>query len=145
MRLMTLALLLCTGTLFAAEPSKFLKGLEGTYDLSVMKKAGEEAPAELRSSFQIVIKGDALTIAVKGDKESGSKDAVVTVDETKNPISIDLTPKSDASKKMIGIIKADKDEVTICWNDVKDSTDRPKDFTSTKENKHILIVMKKAK
>jgi uncharacterized protein (TIGR03067 family) len=58
-----------------------------------------------------------------------------------------MTPKDgpDASKPILGIVKVEKDTVTLCWGDRADKSERPKEFSSTKENKHFLIVMKKAK
>ena len=52
---------------------------------------------------------------------------------------------SYAGKPILGIVKVEKGTVTLCWADQPGTAQRPKDFSSTKENKNFLIVMKKAK
>jgi uncharacterized protein (TIGR03067 family) len=110
-----------------------------------MSRAGEEAPDEFLKSITLTIKGDTFTIKFKKGDEGEEKSATVVVDPGQKPVAIDLTPKDgpEAGKPILGIIKIDKDTVTNCWADRSDSTDRPKTFESTKDNKYFLIVMKK--
>ena len=124
---------------------KFLKGLEGSYAPVSMTRSGEPAPDEFLKTVSFSIKGEAITVSFKKGDKGEEKEATIVVDPTQKPVAIDMTPKEgpDAGKPMLGIIKVEKETITICWADRSDSTDRPKEFSSTKENKHFLIVMKK--
>lgn len=141
-------LLLVAGTAAAddAAAKKYLKDLEGTYTVVSMTQAGTVASADqLKDVVAIVVKGDNLTIRfAKGDKGE-DKAAILVVDSTQTPVAIDMTPKDgpDAGKPVLGIVKVEKDTVTLCWGDRSDKAVRPKEFSSTKENKHLLIVIKK--
>jgi uncharacterized protein (TIGR03067 family) len=149
-RVFPLALLLAfTGIAIADEAAnkKYLKDLEGNYTATSMTRSGEKAPDEFLSTITLSIKGDTFTIKFKKGDEGEEKNATVVIDAGKKPVTIDLTPKvgPEAGKPILGIIKVEKDTVTYCWADRADNVDRPKDFTSTKENKFFMIVMKKAK
>lgn len=148
MRILPVAVLILFATVAGADDEagrKFLKELEGTYAPVSMTKGGEKASDELlKAVVSITFKGDSLTVRLKGEKEEDHQGTLV-VDLTQKPIAIDMIPKDgpDAGKPMLGIIKVDRDAVTICWADRGDATSRPKEFSSTKENKQFLIVMKK--
>jgi uncharacterized protein (TIGR03067 family) len=148
-RLPLVALALCAGAAAAddAAAKKFLKELEGTYTPVSITRAGDPAPADFLTGTSIVIKADTLAVRFESAKGSEDKAAVVLVDPGQKPIAIDLTAKDgpDAGKPVLGIVKVEKDTVTLCWGDRTDRAERPKEFSSTKENKHFLIVMKKAK
>jgi|SRR5262245_26257428 len=142
-------LLLFAGVAVAddAANKKLLRDLQGSYFPTSMTGAGEARPDDFLKAASFVIKGDTFTFRFKrGDKEE-VKTATIGVDADQKPAAIDLTPKDgpDAGKPMLGIVKADRDAVTLCWSDKRDKPDRPKDFNSTKENGYFLIVMKKAK
>ena len=112
-----------------------------------MTRGGEAAPGEFLKSAAFVIKGDTLVVRFKKGDKAEDKEATVVVDPGQKPVAIDMTPKDgpDAGKPILGIVKVEKDTVTLCWGDRADTAERPKEFSSTKENKHLLIVMKRAK
>lgn len=130
-----------------AAAKKMLKELEGKYTLSSMSKGGEAAPDEFLKSVFCTIKGDSFVVHFKKGKDGEEKTATIVLQTDAKPIAIDLTPKDgpDAGKPMLGILKVEKETVTLCWQDRSDKAERPKEFTSTKENKQFLIVMKKDK
>lgn len=147
---LTAALLLCATAAARADDAaaKFLKELEGSYTPSSVSRGGEALPAaELEAIAAVTIKGDKLTLKFKKDGKEAEHSAVLVVDPGQKPVAIDMTPTDgpDANKPVLGIVKAEKDTVTLCWSDRKDGTQRPKDFTSTKENKQFLIVLKRGK
>jgi uncharacterized protein (TIGR03067 family) len=128
-----------------AAAKKFLKDLEGSYTPVSMTRGGEPAPDEFAKSVTLSIKGDQLTVHFKKGEKGEEHSATLVVDPSQKPTAIDMTAKDgpDAGKPMLGIVKIEKDSVTFCWGDRADKTERPKEFSSTKENKHFLIVMKK--
>jgi len=130
-----------------AASKKMLKDLEGSYSAISMSKAGEPAPDEYLKTISFNVKGDTFTVTFKKGDASEDKAATAVIDSTQKPIAIDLTPKDgpEVGKPMLGIIKIEKDSITLCWTDRGEKTERPKEFSSTKENKQFLIVMKKKK
>jgi uncharacterized protein (TIGR03067 family) len=149
MRLPLAALLLTAGVAVAddAAAKKFLKTLEGSYTPVSMTRGGEAAPDAFVKSASFVIKGDTFVVRFTEGGKAEDKAATLVVDSDQKPAAIDMTAKDgpEAGKPILGIVKVDKDTVTLCWGDRSDKAERPKDFSSTKENKHFLIVMKKAK
>ncbi|HEX3147039.1 MAG TPA: TIGR03067 domain-containing protein [Gemmataceae bacterium] len=142
------ALLLIANVATADDASKkVLKDLEGSYTPVTMTKEGEAAPDEFLKSVSFTIKGERLTVRFKKGDKGEDKQATLVIDASQKPTAIDMTPKDgpEAGKPILGIVKIEKDAVTLCWADRADKSERPKEFTSTKENKHFLIVMKKAK
>jgi uncharacterized protein (TIGR03067 family) len=149
MRLPLAALVLTAGAAAAddAGAKKFLKTLEGSYTPVSMTRGGEPAPDEFLKAAAFVIKGDTLVVRFKKGDKAEDKEATVVVDPGQKPVAIDMTPKDgpDANKPILGIVKVEKDTITLCWGDRSDKAERPREFSSTKENKHLLIVMKRAK
>jgi uncharacterized protein (TIGR03067 family) len=130
-----------------AAAKKILKELEGNYTASSITKGGEAAPDEVLKSMSFTIKGDSFVVRFKKDKEGEDKAATIVLQPDAKPIAIDLTPKDgpEAGKPVLGILKVEKETVTLCWQDRSDKAERPKEFTSTKENKQFLMVIKKGK
>jgi uncharacterized protein (TIGR03067 family) len=149
MRLPAAVLLLIAGTAVGddAAAKKMLKDLEGSYAPAVMKSAGEAIDDALLKDTSFTIKGDTFVFRYKMKDKTEEKQAVIVLDPSQKPAAIDLTPKEgpDASRPMLGIVKIEKDAVTLCWSDRRDKPERPKEFTSTKANGYFLIVMKKAR
>jgi uncharacterized protein (TIGR03067 family) len=148
--LATAALVLSAGAAVAddAAARRMLKDLEGSYTPTAITKGGEAAAAEELSAVSaVVIKGDAITVRFKKGDKAEDHTATLVVDPSQKPLAIDLTPKDgpEANKPVLGIAKLEGDTLTLCWSDRRDKAERPKDFSSTKENKNFLIVMKKAK
>jgi uncharacterized protein (TIGR03067 family) len=130
-----------------ADARKMLKDLEGSYTPVSMTKGGEAAPDEVVKVAAFQIKGDTFIVRFnKNGKEEG-KQATIVLDPGQKPAAIDLTPKDgpDAGKPMLGIIKVERDTVTLCWTDQPGKAERPREFSSTKENMNFLIVMKRAR
>ena len=125
-----------------AAAKKYLAGMEGTWHVTTMKKGGEEAPAEFTKAVILVIKGDTLTLKIGKEAE---KNATLVVDPAQKPVTLDMTPKDgdNAGKHILGLVSLEKDVLTICLSDDKEGKSRPKDLTSTKENKNYVIVLKK--
>lgn len=149
MRLPVAALLVFAAAATAdnAAAKKFLQEMEGNYTPVSMTRAGDPAPDEFMKTVTFSIKGDAFTVHFKKGDKGDEHSATLTADPAQKPVAIDMTPKDgpEAGKAMLGIVKVEKDTVTLCWGDEPGKAVRPKEFSSTKENKQFLIVMKKAK
>jgi uncharacterized protein (TIGR03067 family) len=145
----TAVLVLSAGAAVAddAAAKRMLKDLEGSYTPVSMTRAGKGEPDEIKQAVTFHVKGDTFTVRFAMAGTPDEKVATIVLDPSQKPTAIDLTPKvgPDAGKPMLGIIKMERDTVTLCWADHRDKAERPKDFSSTKENKNFLIVMQKAK
>jgi uncharacterized protein (TIGR03067 family) len=142
-RLLPALVLVVAGTAVADETAatKFLKDIEGTYTVASLSKGGEPAPDEFTKSVTIVIEKNTLTFKMGKDMD---KTATIVVDPAQKPVAIDLTPKDgpDAGKPMLGIIKVEKDSVTLCFPDEPKAA-RPKEFASPKGSDVMILVLKK--
>lgn len=120
---------------------KLLKSVEGVYSVSSLSRAGTMAPDEFTKGLSFEFKGDKLTAKFGDGKD---KVATVVIGTTATPNTIDLTPTEgeDAGKPLLGIIKVEKDQITMCFADAP-KADRPKEFKADKESRQMLIVMKK--
>jgi uncharacterized protein (TIGR03067 family) len=125
-----------------AANAKFLKEIEGTYVAETLKKGGEDGPKEMREALSMTFKGGKLNLNVKGKDEN--KSAAIVIDASMKPIAIDITPNDgdNAGKPMLGIVAFEKGELKIALSDSPGGA-RPKDFTSTKDNKTFLLILKK--
>ena len=145
-----LAAILLGASLAAADDAaarKFLKELEGNYTPVSMTRGGESAPDEFVKGISFAIKGDTLTVRFQSAKKAEDKAATLVVDPGQKPAAIDMTARDgdNAGKPILGIVKVERDTVTLCWADDAARADRPKEFSSTKENKNLLIVLRKAR
>jgi uncharacterized protein (TIGR03067 family) len=141
-RLLTLCLALGLTAALAADdkapapldPAKLIgdwTSIEGT-------KAGEKAPDAGKGTVnvtkdKITLKSDDMTFVFG-----------YTVDVKVTPATIDLEmlePEAFGKPKAKGIVKLADGKVSLCYHPM--GGDRPKDFTSTKENGNFLFVMKK--
>ena len=150
MRLLSASVLLLVVLGVRAEDAaskKMLKDLEGDYVPTSMFKGGAAAEDELLKSASFHLKGDTFIVRYKKGDANEDKAGTAVIDTARKPIAIDLTPKDgpEAGKPMLGIIKIEKDSITLCFADRGEKVERPKEFISTKENKQFLIVMKKSK
>lgn len=123
--------------------------IDGEYTPVAAVKGGKEAPAEELKVFQgITIKDGTLTFKIKaGDKED-AKTAKMKIDPAKKPAEIDLSPTDgpEKGKTVPGIYALDKDELKLAFMEGPVETlTRPKDFTSTADNKVFVLTLKKKK
>jgi uncharacterized protein (TIGR03067 family) len=133
------------GTAQEAPAAKMLKDLEGTWQVAKLHKAGEEAPEKYLKSMKVKLKGNVLELVMEIDGKDDAKTATIVLDPAQKPVAIDMTPKDgpSANVPVLGIISVEKDEVKLCFCDSKAKQVRPKEFSSTKENLHLLLVLKK--
>ena len=129
------------GAAAAQDAEKELKRLEGTYKVKALKKDGTDAPKEVMDSVkEVAIKGGKLIIKVMDE----DKTAKITVDPSKKPAHIDITPEEgpEKDKTMPGIYKLEKGELTIVF---VEGGDRPKEFKADAEKTLMMVLTRKEK
>jgi uncharacterized protein (TIGR03067 family) len=151
MKYAALFLFLVAGTASAAddaESKKLLKELEGSYKMIAAERSGGPPPAGFLDMIEMVsIKGNKFAIVFKSEGgKNEEKSATITVDAGKKPAQIDLKP-DDGEKKdhtVQGIVVLESGTLKICWSDASDAK-RPADFKTSKEDKNMLLTLKKMK
>lgn len=117
-----------------AELDKF----QGTWKADKASFGGQDAPKEAVDKMVFTFKDD---MAIP--KDNPKDIATIKVDGAKKPSEIDFTDKDKKVNK--GIYRfVDKDTIEFCIN-LKEDSDRPKDFTSPKDSMHVVMVMKREK
>ena len=129
----------------ARADEKDAKKLEGTYEVVSVIFGGKEDAEKKDEVKAIVIKDGVLTIKMKGDNEK-NETAKFTVDPSKKPAHIDITPdKGGKEKKVLGIYETkDTDkgmELTLAFS--KDDTTRPKDFKGESKDDALIKLFRK--
>jgi len=123
------------------------KALDGEYTLTAGLKGGQPAPEQFLKAVQgVTIKDSVMTIKIKeGDKED-SKMAKLKLDPSKKPAELELIPQDgpEKGKAMPGIYSLEKGELKLAFAESGPQPGpRPKDFTSTAENKVTILTLKK--
>ena len=112
--------------------------LAGVYTLTSGKKAGVETDKEL-------LKGKCTITKKMITLESNDMkfEIAYTADLDAKPATIDMeiTKPEEFASKAKGILKMEKNTLTLCYDPIKG--ERPKDFTSTPENGNNLFMLKK--
>jgi len=140
------ATLVLAGMTHAADDAaskKVLQEIEGVYTLASAERAGSAPPGNFIEDVQkVTIKDGKLIVNFKVDDKLEEKSAAITIDATQKPIQINMVPDKD--KTVPGILQLDGDTLKICWNDTP-SGKRPAGFTTSKEDKNFMLVLKREK
>jgi uncharacterized protein (TIGR03067 family) len=115
--------------------------LVGDWSIVEGLKAGEKSGDDAKKGTVIV---DKEKITLKSDDMTFAFS--YTLDAKKSPAEIDLKivePEGLAGATAKGIIKLEKDKVTLCYHPMMG--DRPTKFESTKDNGFYLFTMEKKK
>lgn len=139
---MRFAIASCVLVVFLGQASAADADLAGTWLPMEGKYGGEALPDEIIKSTKLVLTKDAYTVWFGMEKVDAGK---VTVDHSKKPITIDIvaTEGGNKGKTIPAIIELAGDTLKVCYN--LEGKDRPKDFTSTKENKQLVMIYKRQK
>ena len=142
LRTIALALVFSMGTYaFAAddESAKELKALEGEWTIVKFTDSGAVVPLDANFKDAVYIfKGDQLLLRFD-PKEAGKDLGKVKLDPSTKPKSLDSI---DDKKRDQAIYELDGDMLKICSTQ---GGARPTEFRSTKENKAILMELKRVK
>ncbi len=141
-----LALALSCGLLTASDDPKTDKDLEGSWVVVSALRGGEkgERPVGDRFTFkdgQITIKPD--------ESDSREQLATYTVDPSRDPKQINLTPKAregtdQESPTLPGIYKIEDGKLIVCFSTDR-NVERPTSFASEVGSRTILAVLERRK
>jgi uncharacterized protein (TIGR03067 family) len=118
-----------------------VKDLNGTWIPSEGQLGGEKAQDEFIKSITLTITDGKYSVVVGANKEAGT----FTIDATKKPATMDVNPEEgpNKGKKLVAIYELSGDTMKVCYK--LEGTDRPKEFTSTKDDKQFVVVYKRKK
>ncbi len=132
-----LAMVFFVGSAQAQDAAKVLKEWEGNYELKSLMVGGKAAPEQMTKDLKgIEVKNGEMIIKL------GSRDdtAKMSIDPSKKPATIDLTPKNDKAESRLGIYKVENGELTIVFNR---KGDRPTSFEGKGEDEMKMVIKKK--
>ena len=121
-----------------AEIKKDVEKFQGKWTVASIEENGKLEPADEVAKFEVTVKDAQFTIKIK---DVATKELTIKLDPAQKPAAIDLVPKDDKEKTVLGIYKLDGDTLTICGTDEK--KERPTEFTAGKGV--TLLVLKRAK
>jgi uncharacterized protein (TIGR03067 family) len=126
-----------------AATARALKQLKGKWKVVKMVRDGQEEPA---NGYQFVFDGKEVTV----EQPNGRLEkATFEIDPSSKPMKFDVAGVDSTGNKLKplrGIIKIEKNKVTICQASVgARRATRPKEFTSTKENECQVVVLERDK
>jgi uncharacterized protein (TIGR03067 family) len=127
---------------------KLLKELEGSYKMTSIEMGGQVVSTDGNFLEAVVekvsLKGDKFTIIVKDKFGTKEVRGMIAVDPAKKPVHVDFK-MSDQPQTASGIIAIDGGvSIKICIGD-PDGNTRPTEFKTSKDDKNVLLALKKIK
>lgn len=118
-----------------------LKPLQGSWKPTEGTVAGAKMEEPFLKSLLLQINGDAYTLTSSGPADKGT----LTADSKTKPASMTITGVEgpNRGKTYYSIYELKDETLKICYS--LDEKNKPTEFTSTGQNKQILIVYKKQK
>ena len=127
--------------LYADDPPKGDKDLDGTWEQTAVVHEGEDQPAAGGDKLVVTIMGDSITFTVGKDVETGK----LKIDAGKKPKVADLVPGDGPQKGITipGVYEIKGDELRVCSSDP--GKDRPTELSSKKSSGWTLTTLKRVK
>ena len=115
--------------------------LEGTWQVVMFIKDGNEAPKEEAATIKLVFKGDSFTVIHREQKMTGK----FAADPGQKPATLDIevTEGADKGDSQMGIYELDGDTLRVCT--AHNGVARPTKFESTAGSQCLLITLKRVK
>jgi uncharacterized protein (TIGR03067 family) len=132
--------LLSLATVRGDEPIKDQDAIKGTWTVIGHAHNGRVAPPENLKGMKFVIEKDSLVM----DGPSGKTEYKVRLDGTTKPPSIDLIPTDPKSKGIFhpGVVKREKDQLTIALDMIAKDPMRPRDFEAPSGSTVMVWVLR---
>lgn len=144
--LLTIGLLVAAGAQAGDAASKEAKELQGEWQAVEVEKDGKKVTADDVKDLRIVFKGgEFIAKSAKGEgKERKSK---FTLDPSKSPKQIDITPLEGPDKGQTAacIYSLENGQLKLCMPYFKDLGTRPKEFKTQAGDGRMLFVLKRVK
>jgi uncharacterized protein (TIGR03067 family) len=118
-----------------------LKKLEGTWTATAGELEGK--PTDRFNGGKLTIKADDFTVH-HDDKLVFKATVMVYPDKKPKAVDLKITEGGEKGKTALGIYKLEGDEVKFCLAE-PGTNSRPKDFTTKKGTKLMIIVLKREK
>jgi uncharacterized protein (TIGR03067 family) len=115
-----------------------IEQLQGAWQATKLVKAGQMAPAEGLAKVTFTFKGDRVINSIDPNHP-----AIIKVDPSKTPATIDFIDKADNVD--MGIYVIEGDTLKFCMSTSTSKKPRPTSFESTKENGAMLGVFARKK
>lgn len=141
MRVATLVTALAIAGLAAAGDSaadkKALADLQGEWKMVKAESNGKPLPEEKVARTTLVVDGNTMYFQ---DGEKKQEEVTITLDVSKKPHAIDITPtRKDAAKAIQGIFRREGDRLTIAFT--RRGGERPTEFAAPAGGEKIVTVM----
>ena len=126
--------------LYAADPPKGDKDLDGEWEVVSAIQGGKEQPPPERKQL-VSIMGEKIVFKDGDETHTGT----LKLDPAKTPRTFDLTPDDgpEKGKTTKGIYEIKGDEMKVCHGDA--GADRPKEFASKEGSGLALVTLKRVK
>jgi uncharacterized protein (TIGR03067 family) len=141
LRVTTVACLLLTSTVLAAEPEGDLKAFQGTWVVAEATLAGRDHTDDFKD-MRLKITGEKYEIAFDTNSDKGA----IKLDSTKKPKQIDLSTQPGGpfkGRNLPGIYELKGDTIVLCLE--ADKTDRPTKFEAPEKTRFMLFTLKREK
>ena len=149
MRTTSLIMLIVGGLVVSAGPEpdtkKELAKMEGTWLVAEYDLGGKKLSSDMLKAMAVVIRGDTLTLKVKGEADIVQN---LTIDPSKTPKTLDYTFEEDGKKiKVLAIYELVGDQLKICnFGQAANFGRRPGKFEAKGDGDTIqLMVLKRKK
>ncbi|HMP02596.1 MAG TPA: TIGR03067 domain-containing protein [Gemmatales bacterium] len=133
-----------------------LDDLQGAWVVQSAVMAGRPVPAEISSRLRLEIKDKAYTVVTaSGDSDKGKLELDAAVSPKRMKIIGEEGPNKGRTLGAIYEIKADTLKISYLMprldrradkrEDERPATEYPADFTSTRENRHFVVIYERSK
>jgi uncharacterized protein (TIGR03067 family) len=128
----------------ADDAKKDLDQFQGAWTVVKAERGGKELPKEDLQKMEVTVKKDVISITEdKSDPKAEPEKAVLELDPSTKPKSIDFKPEQGKDKPVLGIYELKDDTLKMFW--LKHDGKRPESFSDKPNPESFLLVLKRVK